>query len=155
MDKLTIPEAAARLGLSDNALRKRVHRGTIEHEKDGEGRVYVYLSPDMPPTMTDQAADQATDQAADQATDQVADPARLIARLEDEVEYLRREAEDWKEEARRKDTIIMTMAQLIPELEPASEPREVPVSTSGGRDEGVLPPEGEKRVSWWRWLFGT
>jgi hypothetical protein len=152
MDKVTIPEAAARLGLSENALRKRVHRGTIEHEKDEEGRVYVYLSPDMPPTMPDQADGQATDQADGQAINQAADQARLIARLEDEVEYLRREAEDWKEEARRKDTIIMTMAQRIPELEPAPGPRESPETASEGV-EGVEVPIAEEKPSWWRRLF--
>jgi len=49
----------------------------------------------------------------------------------------------------------MTMAQRIPELEPASEPREGPASASERRDEGAVPPEGEKPVSWWRRLFGT
>ena len=112
MDRVTVPEAAERLGISENAVRKRVQRNTIEWDRDADGRVYVYLSP----TKTDYAGDQATDKAADQDL--------LITRLENEVEYLRREVEDWKEAARRKDTIIMTMAQRIPELEAPQEPRE-------------------------------
>src|SRR5215208_435068 len=146
MDRLTIPEAAVRLGLSENALRKRVHRDTIEHEKDEEGRVFVYLSPGVPPTTSDQADGQ--------ASDQVDGLHRLIARLEGEVEYLRRETEDWKEEARRKDTIIMTMAQRIPELEAVPDASQRPV-TDSGEGSGVEEeyPEGQ-RASWWQRWFG-
>jgi hypothetical protein len=146
MDRLTVPAAAERLGVSENALRKRIQRDTIEWEHGEDGRVYVYLSPDEPPTMTGHACDQAADQTM------------LIARLENEVEYLRREAEDWKEEARRKDAIIMTMAQRIPELEPArespSEPPESPETASAGA-EGVETPLQQKHRSWWRRFFGV
>ena len=147
MDRLTVPEAAVRLSISENAVRKRVQRNTIRWDRDVDGRVYVYLSP----TETGQADGIASDQAFDQASDQ----SLLIARLENEVEYLRREAEDWKEEARRKDTIIMTMAQRIPELEPASEPRESPASTIKRDGTEELPENQEKAAerSWWRRLF--
>jgi len=33
----------------------------------------------------------------------------LVQSLQDQIAYLRQEAEDWKEEARRKDTIIMSL----------------------------------------------
>jgi hypothetical protein len=38
-------------------------------------------------------------------------------------------------------TIIMTMAQCISELEPASEPRESPVTVSERKDEAPLKPQ--------------
>ncbi len=140
MDRVTVPEAAERLGISENAVRKRVQRNTIEWDRDEDGRVYVYLSPT------------GTDQAAGMADDQVADQGLLITRLENEVRYLRREVEDWKEEARRKDTIIMTMAQRIPELEAPPETRESPESTSEEEGKGEAPQE--ERRSWWRRWFG-
>ena len=37
-------------------------------------------------------------------------------------------------------TIVMTMAQRISELEPASEPRESPVTVSERKDEGGAAP---------------
>ncbi len=46
------------------------------------------------------------------------------------MDFLETELENRKEKARRKDTIIMTMAQRIPELEPAPEPREEPETAS-------------------------
>jgi len=165
MDKLTVPEAAARLGMSENALRKRIQRGTIEHDKDEDGRVFVYLSPETSPTMTDQADDQATGQATNQVDDRAGDQPRLIERLENEVEYLRREVEDWKDESRRKDAIIMTMAQRIPELEAPTEeaspePRESP-ETGSDLSPGVDPQgedagreTGESRPWWKRWFGG-
>jgi len=117
VDRLTIQEAARRLGVSEGAIRKRVSRGTLEHHKDEDGRVYVYL-----------------DDGVDGGVDVGVDPNSnaLISQLRDEVAYLR-------DENRRKDEIIMqqatTMRQLTaaPPQEP-SEARESPES-SGPTDE--------------------
>jgi excisionase family DNA binding protein len=117
VDRLTIQEAARRLGVSEGAVRKRVSRGTLEHHKDEDGRVYVYL-----------------DNGVDGGVDEGVDPNSnaLISQLRDEVAYLR-------DENRRKDEIIMqqatTMRQLTaaPPQEP-SEARESPES-SGPTDE--------------------
>jgi hypothetical protein len=75
----------------------------------------------------------------------------LLRAYEDQIEFLRKELE-------RKDTIIMTMAQRIPELEPAKEPspepRESPETASKG-EEGVEVPIKEERHSWlYRFFFG-
>ena len=43
VDRLTIQQAARRLGISEGAVRKRVARGSLEHDKEDDGRVYVYL----------------------------------------------------------------------------------------------------------------
>jgi DNA-directed RNA polymerase specialized sigma24 family protein len=42
MDRVTVVEAAARLGVKEQAIRKRIQRGTLTHDKDDDGRVYVY-----------------------------------------------------------------------------------------------------------------
>jgi hypothetical protein len=126
----------------------------VEHEKDGEGRVYVYLSPDMPPTMTDQAGGQANDQATSLADGQ----SELVDSMQDQIDYLRRQLEVWQEEARRKDHIIAALTERIPELEPvrdhAPEPRDTPVTASEEQENGTGPPEEERR-SWWARLFGA
>ena len=41
--RVTIREAAARLGVTEAAIRKRVQRGSLDKEMGGDGRVYVYL----------------------------------------------------------------------------------------------------------------
>jgi hypothetical protein len=42
-ERLTLQEAAHRLGVSESAIRKRVKRRSLAHEKTEEGRVLVYL----------------------------------------------------------------------------------------------------------------
>lgn len=44
--KATIQETLKVRGLSEQAVRKRVRRGTLDSEKGPDGRVYVYLSSD-------------------------------------------------------------------------------------------------------------
>ena len=89
------------------------------------------------------------------------DMTALVASMQDQIDTLKQELEDWKEEARRKDTIHMTMAQRIPELEAAkdssSEPPESPVTASEGADTGKVTSEQQEpsqRRSWLRAFFG-
>ncbi len=39
--RVTIQEAARRLGVKEDAIRKRIQRGSLRHEKAEEGRVFV------------------------------------------------------------------------------------------------------------------
>ena len=41
MVRLTVAEAADRLGISEASVRKRVQRGQIPHERGDDGRVFV------------------------------------------------------------------------------------------------------------------
>ncbi len=88
----------------------------MEADKDAAGRVFVYLDNDLDDGYTSDRRD------------------AHIASLEDQIDFLRRELE-------RKDTIIMTMAQRIPELEPAAspEPRESPLTDAEASDSNERP----------------
>src|ERR671911_1690536 len=103
--RLTVQEAARQLGVSEGAVRKRVTRGTLQHEKEDDGRVYVYLD----------AGDR---RGVDDGQDAGVDPnnSALISQLRDEVAYLR-------DENRRKDEIIMQQAMTMRQLT-AAEPQE-------------------------------
>ena len=78
VDRLTIQEAARALGVSEGAVRKRVTRGTLPHEKEDDGRVYVYV-------------DTGGRRGVDDRQDEGVDPnsTALISQLRDEVAYLR------------------------------------------------------------------
>ena len=43
MDRVTVAEAALRLGVKEQAIRKKIQRGTLTYDKDEDLRVYVYL----------------------------------------------------------------------------------------------------------------
>src|SRR5215216_3417305 len=119
LDRLTVSEAADRLGITQDAVRKRIARGTIRHDKDHERRIFVYLDTFERESKTDQDNVQDGEPNAVSDTDQ----DKYTRSLEDQIEFLRQELE-------RKDTIIMSLTQRIPELETTSEPRESPESTS-------------------------
>src|SRR5215217_2840521 len=105
---LTVHEAADHLGLTVEAVRSRIKRGTLDKEKDPDGTVYVVVE--------DGAGDRARP-GVDQSTDQATAQPLIVTRLENEVEWLRREVE-------RKDTIIMSLSQSIASLEAPREPSE-------------------------------
>jgi hypothetical protein len=111
-----------------------------------EGVVYVLL--DAP--SREQQGDKSDPEAGD-GPQQVADQSELVGELRGQIDWLRREVE-------RKDTIIMQMAQRIPELEPASEPpgaAETPAKGANRRDVSPGPQESSQRRSWlYRFFFG-
>ncbi len=146
VDRISVQEAAEVLGVTQSAVRKRVQRGTLPWDKDSEGRLYVYV--DLPETSPETGADRKRDTAAGQSRDE------LLEAYRDQVEFLRRELE-------RKDTILMSLMQRVPEIEPAPEPRETPVTpsedTKGTAKGGSSAEQQEpaQRRSWlYRFFFG-
>jgi hypothetical protein len=121
------------LGVSESAVRKRLSRGTLTHEKRADGRVYILL---------DEVVDVSATHESNTLTSELKD---RIGFLEDEIGFLRQQLE-------RKDAILMTMAQRIPELEAPPEAREAP-ETESDSDSNTRVPEEERRP-WWRRMFG-
>ena len=148
LDRLTVAQAADRLGVTQDAVRKRVARGTIRHEKDYEGRIFVYLDTFESESKTNQ--DNGQDGESKTVSD--ADQVKYTRSLEDQIDFLRRELE-------RKDTIIMSLTQRIPELVASPEQREAHMTASEGEGRGDIPPEPQEpaqRRSWlYRFFFGT
>jgi hypothetical protein len=143
LERLSVAQAARALGVTESGVRKRVSRGTLPHERDDNGTVWVFVDPlqTVSGTPLDSQADEVRDSVLDALHDQV-------ATLKDQVRYLQAEGE-------RKDAILMTMAQRIPELEAAPEPRESPQTPSEQQGNGTAYPEngGAEKPSWWRRVF--
>jgi hypothetical protein len=112
LERISVPQAANRLGITQDAVRKRIARGTIRHGKDHEGRIFVCLDTFERESETDQDNGQGAESKAVLDDDQ----DKYTHSLEDQIDFLRRELE-------RKDTIIMSLTQRIPELEASPEPR--------------------------------
>jgi hypothetical protein len=152
--RVTVDEAARHLGLTVDAVRKRVQRGQIAYEKDEAGRVRIIL--DESETLQDKSPDN-----AGQATGA---HEELVEELRDRVHYLERVLEEEREarteERRRHDTLMAQLMQRIPELEAPSEPREA-AETDEEEPERAEPhtatveaQEGTHRPWWQRW-FGS
>ncbi len=150
---ITVQEAADLLGTTVDGVRSRIKRGTLDSAKVG-GAVYVLLAPDQSPPSSDQPRLGGT--SPDQSATSPEDRDALLAAKDETISHLCRELDARNEELRRKDTIIMTLAQRVPELEAprngqdgAQEPR----PEAGGVEDGERDGGPEKR-SWWRRVFG-
>src|SRR5215210_9146212 len=147
---LDVGEAAQELGISTDAVRKRISRGSLRSDREN-GHVRVWL--DVGKTEAGREAQ--------------VDGEALVEVLQDHITDLRVQLEAEREARRRADTIIAQLTQAntalaarVPELEAAEsyeetaegaaeEPeRAEPHSDAPGAQESV-------RRSWWRRMFGN
>ena len=122
--RVTVDEAARHLGLTVDAVRKRVQRGQIAFEKDQGGRVRIIL--DEGETLQDESPD-TTGQDAGAGAD-------LVEELRRTNELLREVITTRDEEIRRRDTIIMNMTEAMKALNPPA-----PEGSSEARESDVSP----------------
>ena len=147
-ERLTVAQAAVRLGITEGAVRSRIKRGTLPITKEG-GSVFVLLGGGT------SQANQAT------STGAPVDQSALIEALRDQIEDLRRDRDEWKEQARVADRLLSAALERIPpQLEAPSEARESPQtaeeqqgrgqphSDAPGAAQGVQRP-------WWRRIFNA
>ncbi len=160
-DRVTIQEAAHRLGVKEDAIRKRIQRGSMRHEKADDGRVYVWVD-----TTQDTAQD--ADRSAQDAYQDTTQDDRLED-LREQIAYLRRQLDEEREARRRADVILGQLSQANAEQArtiraieaPASEePSEAAKTVEEEPDRAephsatVEAQEGTQRRSWWRRMLG-
>jgi hypothetical protein len=166
----TVQEAAAAVGIGVEAVRSRMHRGKYQKEKDDEGQVFVLLPHDQLPNVQGEVKKQFGKRLGSSLGDRSYEQSRtfgttvykrkddadteLVEELRGKVAYLKEIIITRDEELRRKDTIIMQIAQRIPELEALQEFRGSPETSSKDDDGEEVPSELIGRRSWWRIFFG-
>ena len=152
--RVHLSEAAEIMGVSKDAVRMRVKRGTLNSEKGEDGRVYVWVNvnPDADPNAVHPQGN-------------VEAWRELIEELRDRVRSL----EDANRENRR---IIAALTQRIPEIEAPASPEaarmpqerpeepgatETPGSAHAGSerppDTAERPVRGGLIRPWWRRMF--
>src|SRR5918997_345576 len=99
-DRVTVQEAARRLGVKDDAIRKRIQRGTLDYEKDPDDRVYVYL---------DETED--GHEAGAYLSTQDTSYDALVAAKDETIQLLGEQLEEERESRRRADTLIAQLMQ--------------------------------------------
>jgi excisionase family DNA binding protein len=145
-DRVTIQEAAQRLGVKEDAIRKRIQRGTLRHEKTQEGRVFVWL--DAAPDATQDAAEDTYRDASQDA---------LLSAKDETIAALREQLAQANERDRENRRIIAALTARIPAIEAPQEARESPSTPSDTAPDTKGPPEPNmpaERLPWWRRMFG-
>jgi hypothetical protein len=127
--RLTVPQAAQALGITEGAVRGRIKRRTLRSHREA-GTVYVVLEGGPSAVNRDKPVNSPTDQP------------ELVGELRRTNELLRDVITTRDEEIRRRDTIIMNMTEAMKALNPpapedSSEARESPESSgpTSGRGE--------------------
>jgi hypothetical protein len=127
MVRVTVAEAARRLGISEAGVRKRIQRGQIPHERGADSRTWVWVSPG-------EVRHAESRDKPDQSRDE------LVDELRDQVRYLRQQLADEREarteERRRHDTVIAQLSAA--NAEQARTIRAIEASSSQGGSE---PPQ--------------
>jgi hypothetical protein len=170
--RVTIREAAARLGVTEAAIRKRIQRGSLAKELGSDGRVYVYL--DLTQDMSNPESQVHRDPLVEE----------LVEELRDRVAFLERALERRSIEAERYQQIVAGLTQTnnqlatqLRELEAPQKPlggspsvwegsgkeqeEEAPLAARGAQegsqrsgDTAEFPVRGSLTRPWWRRVFG-
>jgi uncharacterized coiled-coil protein SlyX len=147
--RLTIAEASQLIGISKDAVRMRVKRGTLRSEKT-DNRVYVWLD-DVPND--------------EHNSDVNADPTSLIAAKDETIRTLREQLESERRANEENRRLLAGLIERMPALEAGTEPsgsqepptapetatpepeRAKPRPAAGGAQETAQRP-------WWRRVLG-
>jgi hypothetical protein len=133
-----VSEAADALGISEDAVRSRIKRGTLTSVRDG-GRVFVLLV------------------GRDRPTDQPGESNALTSQMQGEIDHLRSQLDQERQahaEARR--IIAGLVDRMPPAIEAPSDATESPEEAQGRGEPRPDAPgarEGARRP-WWRRVFG-
>jgi excisionase family DNA binding protein len=150
-DKVTIQEAARRLGVKEGAIRKRIQRGSLKHEKTEEGRVFVWVD----------TAQDATQDTTEDAYRETAQDALLSAK-DETIAALREQLAQAHERDRENRRIIAALTSRIPAIEApaddgAPDARGTPKRGEEQQGRGDAPTETQgatSRPPLWRRIFG-
>jgi excisionase family DNA binding protein len=141
-DRMTVAEAAERLSITKEAVRKRIHRGTLRSDRAADGTVMVYVPPSDTPDGTPSSPERDL----------------LYEEMRERIRYLERQVEEEREARRRADTLLARLMDRVPELEP---PVQQPAPSQASEDAAQELADGSgaqndaaERVSWWRRVFG-
>jgi hypothetical protein len=164
--RFSVQQAADVLGISTEATRQRIKRGTLPTERDDDGNVFVLLAAEQADGT--RTTDDGTHTNDDRTNDGTAALASLVASQEDQIEFLRQQLHAEREANRENRRLLAAALERIPAIEAPAEPhpeaRESDLTASEGPESSTAPqeqqepksePEPEQRRSWlYRFFFG-
>jgi hypothetical protein len=132
--RVTVAQASEILGVTVEAVRGRIKRGTLEHERHS-GTVYVLLRADQMPAGRQPGDDQTADRPQSDSTALISAKDETIATLRDQLEAERRA----HAEARR--LLMAALERIPPQLEAPHEASEAAETVEEGTEP--RPATGE------------
>jgi excisionase family DNA binding protein len=143
--RVTVAEAAERLSITKEAVRKRIHRGTLRSDRAPDGTVMVYV----PASTTADGTPSSPDGAID----------LLYQEMRERIAYLEHQVEEEREARRRADMLLARLVERVPEIEAPQDASESPAPRSdaptptdaGGEHEEAV----EDQRGWFRRFFGV
>src|SRR5215218_6395739 len=138
-ESMSVSEAAEFLGVTEDAVRKRIHRGKIRYERDEGGHYIVY------PTQEDIRPTADTNYVQSESS-------ALISSLEARITSLEAQLEQANERDRENRRLLAAALERIPpQLEAPSEtPSEAPESPVPNSEGSEASPTPEQPRTWWR-----
>ena len=158
VERLSVVEAAEALGVTRDAIHKRIRRETIEYEKGEDGRFYVYV--DTSTSRVDRSAYESKDESKVEVLE------RLIEGQQDRIAFLERELERRGDETVRLHQIVAGLTQANAQLAARVPELEAPQEAAEAAETVEEPEKAEPRSSageaqereqrpWWRRVFGS
>jgi hypothetical protein len=149
---VTVAEAAARLGVTPDAVRRRLHRGTLAGDKTEEGQWRVWLPEPPPEDDSGDREEAARPSPGPDTTPPGRSPAdtELIEALQATVTDLRTRLDAEGEARRRADHIILEVSRRLPELGTG---QDAPQDANTGPQSGTVAAEAldTRQRAWRRW----
>jgi len=144
-NRVSVYEAAEVMGVTVDAIRKRISRRTIPHERDEDGRVWVLLDNDQDAASNVHDNDQPP-----------SDSTALISEMRGRIEDLRDQLEAERQghaEARR--LLMAALERIPPALEAPGDAETVEEEPEGSEPRSATGSTQEAtRRPWWRRMFG-
>jgi type IV secretory pathway VirB10-like protein len=135
--RVTVAQAAEILGVTVEAVRGRIKRGTLEHERHS-GTVYALLPADQMPTGRQPGDDQAADRPR-------SDGNALISEMRDRIEFLEHQLElERQANSEHRRLLAAALERIPPQLEAPQDAPEDAETVEDEPEEAGTPSAAEE-----------
>ena len=136
VERLSVAEAAEALGVTRDAVHKRIKRRSIKYERGEDGRFYVYVD------TSSSGLDKSVDESVDESKVEVLE--RLIEGQQERIAFLEREMRRRGDETERLHQIVAGLAQANAEQARTIRAIEAPATSDTTQDAETVEEEPEE-----------
>jgi hypothetical protein len=143
-DRLSMKDAAERLGVSVDTIRRRLKKGDLVGEKEPTPQGFEWRII-LPPKESDATEPQGEPETASHAGDAIE-----LELLRERIDELKQERDDWKEQAQRSAEAERELRILLRQAQELALPEKATRQDAPGTPESDSPISGDSQeVSFW------